>query len=270
MNKTENINNEELYGSSSTGPLVSFGFGTVQQAWDDRTVGGINYGYHIDEQTGRDYGVQYMNGMLISSRVLDISFGEKNNVGETPVKVTFAENGEVVTREFKTVDRVLINALINVSRNQIEEYVDEKIADISIPEYLDGDYISIFPSDEYLDNYSVNVKYDELYQQIKDDLSQEGIDSSIDDRIAEIESSYVKYVDFGIVSEDGKRQSVETVIRIVDASTGTDVERTIEYDVPTKQFYKCLDTSLVDIWDELAKKADKKDDGWIDISTLIN
>ena len=82
MKITENINNEELYGSSSTGPLVSFGFGTVQQAWDDRTVGGINYGYHIDEQTGRDYGVQYMEGMLISSRVLDISFGENRRLAD--------------------------------------------------------------------------------------------------------------------------------------------------------------------------------------------
>ena len=81
----------------------------------------------------------------------------------------------------------------------------------------------------------------------------------------------MKYVDLGAVSEDGKRRLVETVIRTVDASTGTDVERTVEYEVPTSHFYECLDTSLGEIWDELAKKADKKDDeGWIDISTLIN
>ena len=274
MKKTKKIKNENLYGSG-TGPLVSFGFGTVQQAWDDRTVGGINYGYHKDIVTGRDYGVQYMEGMLISSRVLDITFGDANADGETPVKVTFAENGQVVTREFKTVDKVLVQALVDAAKQQIEADVDEKIADISVnvdyPEYLGGDYISIVPSDSYPENYLVNVKYDELYHQIKEDLGQEGIDASQNERIAEIESTYVKYVDLCAVSEDGKRRVVETVIRTVDASTGTDVERTVEYEVPTSHFYECLDTSLGEIWDELAKKADKKDDeGWIDISTLIN
>ena len=112
--KTENTKNDNLYGG--TGPLVSFGFGTVQQAYDDRTIGGINYGYHTDLETGRDFGVQYMEGMLISSRVLDITFGAVNSLGETPVKVTFAENGEVVTREFKTVDSVLVNALITAAK----------------------------------------------------------------------------------------------------------------------------------------------------------
>lgn len=275
MKKTENTKNDNLYGSG-TGPLVSFGFGTVQQAYDDRTVGGINYGYHTDVETGRDFGVQYMEGMLISSRVLDITFGAVNELGETPVKVKFAENGEVVTREFKTVDSVLVNALIAAAKQQIEADVDRKIADISIapevPEYIGGDYISIVPSDEESlpENYLVNVKYDELYHQIKEDLGQEGIDASQNQRIAEIESTYVKYVDLGAVSEDGKRRIVETVIRTVDAS-GNDRETYVDFEVPTEHFYECLDTSLAEIWDELAKKADKKEDeGWIDISTLIN
>jgi hypothetical protein len=183
MKKTENTKNDNLYGSG-TGPLVSFGFGTVQQAYDDRTVGGINYGYHTDAETGRDFGVQYMEGMLISSRVLDITFGAVDSLGETPVKVTFAENGEVVTREFKTVDSVLVNALIAAAKQQIEADVDQKIADISIapdvPEYIGGDYISIVPSDDESihENYLVNVMYDELYHQIKEDLNQEGIDAS--------------------------------------------------------------------------------------------
>ena len=277
MKKTENTKNDNLYGSG-TGPLVSFGFGTVQQAYDDRTLGGINYGYHKDLETGRDFGVQYMEGMLISSRVLDITFGAVNSLGETPVRVTFAENGEIVTREFKTVDSALVNALIAAAKQQIEADVDRKIADISIeppviPEYIGGDYIDIVPSDDESipENYLVSVKYDELYQQIKEDLGQEGIDASQNERIAEIESTYVKYVDLGAISEDGKRRVVETVIRTVDVSTGEDTETQIDFEVPTEHFYECLDTSLAEIWDELAKKADKKDDeGWIDISTLIN
>ena len=85
----DNIKLVNGYGSGS-GKLVSFGFGTIQQAYNDRTVGGINYGHETDLVSGHDFGCQYMEGMLISSRVLDITFGAANEDGETPVRVLCA------------------------------------------------------------------------------------------------------------------------------------------------------------------------------------
>lgn len=160
----DNIKVVNNYGSGS-GKLVSFGFGTIQQAYNDRTVGGINYGYNEDLITGRDFGCQYLEGKLISSRVLDITFGDANENGETPVRVLFANNGVVESQEFKTVDKALVDALITAAKTQIDAEVDQKIADVSVdvPEYHEGDYIAIVPEDSIEPAYQVKVRYDELF-----------------------------------------------------------------------------------------------------------
>lgn len=267
----DNIKVVNNYGSGS-GKLVSFGFGTIQQAYNDRTVGGINYGYNEDLITGRDFGCQYLEGKLISSRVLDITFGDANENGETPVRVLFANNGVVESQEFKTVDKALVDALIAAAKTQIDEEVDRKIADVSInvPEYHEGDYIAIVPEDSIEPAYQVKVRYDELFAQVKEDLAQEGIDASQNERISEIESTYVKYVELGPESEDGKRRLIETLIRTVDSSTGEESETNVSFEVPTNEFYETLDASLGEIWEELDKKADKKDEqGWIDVKEII-
>lgn len=126
MKNNIKVIDDNVYGAG--GKLVSFGFGTIAQAYDDRTVGGINYGHDTDLVTGHDFGCQYMEGMLISSRVLDITVGAKNANGETPVRVVYVDAGEVKSENFVTVDKELVDALIEAAMQNVDTSVDEKVA----------------------------------------------------------------------------------------------------------------------------------------------
>ena len=126
MKNNIKVIDDNVYGAG--GKLVSFGFGTIAQAYADRTVGGINYGHDTDLVTGHDFGCQYMEGMLISSRVLDITVGAKNANGETPVRVVYVDAGEVKSQNFVTVDKELVDTLIDAAMQNVDISVDEKIA----------------------------------------------------------------------------------------------------------------------------------------------
>jgi hypothetical protein len=251
MKNNINVIDDKVYGAG--GKLVSFGFGTIAQAYADRTVGGINYGHDTDLVTGHDFGCQYMEGMLISSRVLDITVGAKNANGETPVRVVYVDAGEVKSENFVTVDKELVDALIEAAMQNVDTSVDEKvavavqtadehlnaavadleqqIADVSVfvPEYEGSEYIKIAPDGS---NYIVSVKYDELFTKVKDDLNIEGIDSTLE----ELGAQYVALE--RVVRENDEK----TTAALVDVSTEIDA-----------------------LWEAV----NQKEKGWIDVSTLL-
>ncbi len=253
MKNNINVIDDKVYGAG--GKLVSFGFGTIAQAYADRTVGGINYGHDTDLVTGHDFGCQYMEGMLISSRVLDITVGAKNANGETPVRVVYVDAGEVKSQNFVTVDKELVDTLIDAAMQNIDTSVDEKvavavqtadehlnaavadleqkIADVSIsvfiPEYEGSEYIKIAPDGS---NFIVSVKYDELFTKVKDDLNIEGIDSTLE----ELGAQYV---------------ALERVVR--------------ENDEKTTAALVDVSTEIEALWEAV----NQKEKGWIDVSTLL-
>lgn len=251
MKNNINVIDDKVYGAG--GKLVSFGFGTIAQAYADRTVGGINYGHDTDLVTGHDFGCQYMEGMLISSRVLDITVGAKNANGETPVRVVYVDAGEVKSENFVTVDKELVDALIEAAMQNVDTSVDEKvasaiqtadehlnaavadleqqIADVSVfvPEYEGSEYIKIAPDGS---NYIVSVKYDELFTKVREDLNIEGIDSTLEELGAQ-------YVALERVVRENEQT---TAAALVDVSTEIDA-----------------------LWEAV----NQKEQGWIDVSTLL-
>jgi len=251
MKNNINVIDDKVYGAG--GKLVSFGFGTIAQAYADRTVGGINYGHDTDLVTGHDFGCQYMEGMLISSRVLDITVGAKNANGETPVRVVYVDAGEVKSQNFVTVDKELVDTLIDAAMQNVDTSVDEKvasavqtadehlsaavadleqqIADVSVfvPEYEGSEYIKIAPDGS---NFIVSVKYDELFTKVREDLNIEGIDSTLE----ELGAQYV---------------ALERVVR--------------ENDEKTTAALVDVSTEIEALW----KAVNQKEKGWIDVSTLL-
>ena len=251
MKNNIKVIDDNVYGAG--GKLVSFGFGTIAQAYADRTVGGINYGHDTDLVTGHDFGCQYMEGMLISSRVLDITVGAKNANGETPVRVVYVDAGEVKSENFVTVDKELVDALIEAAMQNVDTSVDEKvasaiqtadehlnaavadleqqIADVSVfvPEYEGSEYIKIAPDGS---NYIVSVKYDELFTKVREDLNIEGIDSTLE----ELGAQYV---------------ALERVVR--------------ENDEKTTAALVDVSTEIEALWEAV----NQKEKGWIDVSTLL-
>jgi hypothetical protein len=194
-----------------------------------------------------------MEGMLISSRVLDITVGAKNANGETPVRVVYVDAGEVKSENFVTVDKELVDALIEAAMQNVDTSVDEKvagairtadehlnaavadleqqIADVSVfvPEYEGSEYIKIAPDGS---NYIVSVKYDELFTKVKDDLNIEGIDSTLE----ELGAQYV---------------ALERVVR--------------ENDEKTTAALVDVSTEIEALWEAV----NQKEKGWIDVSTLL-
>ena len=251
MKNNINVIDDKVYGAG--GKLVSFGFGTIAQAYADRTVGGINYGHDTDLVTGHDFGCQYMEGMLISSRVLDITVGAKNANGETPVRVVYVDAGEVKSQNFVTVDKELVDTLIDAAMQNVDTSVDEKvasavqtadehlsaavadleqqIADVSVfvPEYEGSEYIKIAPDGS---NFIVSVKYDELFTKVREDLNIEGIDSTLE----ELGAQYV---------------ALERVVR--------------ENDEKTTAALADVSTEIDALWEAV----NQKEKGWIDVSTLL-
>jgi hypothetical protein len=247
MKNNIKVIDDNVYGAG--GKLVSFGFGTIAQAYADRTVGGINYGHDTDLVTNHDFGCQYMEGMLISSRVLDITVGAKNANGETPVRVVYVDAGEVKSENFVTVDKELVDALIEAAMQNVDEKVavavqtadehlnaavadlEQQIAGVSVfvPEYEGSEYIKIAPDGS---NYIVSVKYDELFTKVKDDLNIDGIDSTLEELGA-------KYVALESVVRENEQT---TAAALVDVSTEIDA-----------------------LWEAINQQGK----GWIDVSTLL-
>ena len=256
MNKSSKTKQETL--SAGNSKLVSFGFGTIEQAFADRTIGGINYGHNEDIVTGHDFGCQYMEGMLISSRVLDITVGDANEVGETPVRVLYVDEGQVKSENFVTVDKNLVDTLISAAKEQIDASIDgidaavgelaiavdeieTKFADIRayVPAYEGSEYIRIAPDGS---NYVVSVKYDELLGAARETLGIDTIDASL----ATLDERYIVLTEL----VDEKADATETAehFAMVDSSI-----ETIENDIV-----------------EINETLDKFTNGtWIDASSLL-
>ena len=256
MNKSTKGKQETLGAGGSK--LVSFGFGTIEQAFNDRTVGGINYGHNEDMVTGHDFGCQYMEGMLISSRVLDITVGAANDAGETPVRVLYVDEGEVKSENFVTVDKALVDTLIGAAKEQFDssiegidaavgelavavDEIETKLADIStfVPVYEGSEYVNIAPDGS---NYIVSVKYDELLGAVRSDLDIDGIDSSID----ELNEKYI------------------VLTELVD--TKADAAETAEHFATIDSSIEGIENDIVEINEKLDKLAIG---GWIDASSLL-
>ena len=154
------ISNYTILGNSGEPVKISFGRGTIKQAFDDRTVGGVNFGYD-DEH---DSGAIFIEGKLFSSRVLDIVLSD-NSDNSKNVKILYVDSeGYVQEKIFETTDKQLVDDLISAAiasaKTETEQMVDEKIAEVEIPEYKPGDYIGIEPEEGDTGNFIVSIKYD--------------------------------------------------------------------------------------------------------------
>ena len=256
MNKSSKAKQETLGAGNSK--LVSFGFGTIEQAFNDRTVGGINYGHNEDIVTGHDFGCQYMEGMLISSRVLDITVGAANEDGETPVRVLYVDEGQVKAENFVTVDKALVNTLIDAAKGQVDasiegidaavgelaiavDELETKVADIStyVPKYEGSEYVNIAPDGS---NYIVSVKYDGLLGSVRDDLGVDVLDASV----ASLDEKYIELKNLVMSKADAEA---------------------------TAQRFAAVDESIEGLEGDIAEINEKLDKlaigGWIDASSLI-
>jgi len=167
--------------------------------------------------------------------------------------VVYVDEGEVKSQNFVTIDKELVDALIEAAMQNIDSSVDEKIAgavqtadehlnaavagleeqiaDVSVfvPEYESSEYIQIAPDGS---NYVVSVKYDELFAKVKNDLNIDGIDSTLE----ELGAQYV---------------ALESVVR--------------ENDEKTTAALADVSTEIEALWEAV----NKKEQGWIDVSTLL-
>lgn len=100
---------------------------------------------------------------------------------------------------------------------------------VFVPEYESSEYIQIAPDGS---NYVVSVKYDELFAKVKNDLNIDGIDSTLE----ELGAQYV---------------ALESVVR--------------ENDEKTTAALADVSTEIEALWEAV----NKKEQGWIDVSTLL-
>ena len=80
------ISDYTILGAAGEPVKISFGRGTIKQAYDDRTVGGVNFGY--DEE--HDFGAIFIEGQLYSPRVLDIELSDNDN-GTKNIKILYVD-----------------------------------------------------------------------------------------------------------------------------------------------------------------------------------
>ena len=270
----------KILGAAGEPVKISFGRGTITQAHDDRTVGGVNFGY----DDSHDFGVTYIEGKLYSSRVLDIVLSA-NEDGTENVKIFYVDDeGTVQEKDFRTADRELIDLLISTAvseaKTQIDAETDEKIAQAGqqVPEYRDSDYIAIVPEDnaggegeEGEDDeesgirpaFQVRVRYDELFTQIREDLHIE--DAEQDERLIGIEHGYATGVESTGVSADERTESFRATMKSRETKDDEFTVTGTDFRVPTDHFYEVLDASIADIYGQLEKKAD-----WQDVHDLLN
>ena len=90
-----------IYGADSQ-VKISFGRGTIRQAYEDRTIGGVNFGYDAEN----DFGVTFIEGKLYSSKVLNLTISGDT---EKTVLVKYVnDEGYVAEKSFETVDASLV------------------------------------------------------------------------------------------------------------------------------------------------------------------
>lgn len=258
------ISDYQILGASGEPVKISFGRGTIKQAYDDRTVGGVNFGYDEDH----DFGAIYIEGKLYSPRVLDIELSDNVEHSTKNVKILYVDNeGYVQEKTFETTDRQLIDDLISVAiqtaKSEISAETDEKISQIDVSIYKPGDYISIEDEEGETGNYIVSVRYDALFQQIKDDLQIE--DEEQDERLINIEHEYTTGIQSMGVSEDERTETFKATMKSRESKDERFVVTETEFSVPTDHFYETLDSSIADIYDQLSKKTD-----WQDVHDLLN
>lgn len=258
-----------ILGTAGDEPVkISFGRGTIKQAYDDRTIGGVNFGY--DDEN--DFGAIFIEGKLYSPRVLDIVLSD-NEDGTKNVKILYVD-GEGIVREksFDSSDKTLIDTLINAAveeaKTQINAETDEKITE-SVPEYHEGEYIAIVPEDtdgeeeNITPAFQVRVRYDQLFAQIREDLHIE--DAEQDERLINIEHDYTTAVESTGVSEDNRTESFKATMKSRETKDERFTVTETDFKVPTDHFYEALDSSLADIYSQLEKKTD-----WQDVHDLLN
>ena len=117
-----------IYGENSPEQseqtLVSFAYGSIIEAASNTTPGSINFGYDEEHKAGAIFRM----GKLVTSRVIDIILSDKETDGVHKVTVKFIDaDGVVRTKEFDTVDKSLINTLINNTIDDVEKSFEDKI-----------------------------------------------------------------------------------------------------------------------------------------------
>lgn len=162
---------------------ISFGRGTIEQAYEDRTIGGINYGRGSnDEFNDVDAGAVFIEGKLFSSRVLDMTISRLEN-GANNIEVCYLDSDNAIARKsYESVDKTLVDSLIAAA-----------IADVSQAPVVGSEYIDVSTNEE--GERVVSVKFNELYAQILAELDNDrfgdlsgridALDASVGEAIAE-------------------------------------------------------------------------------------
>ena len=245
------MEDNNIYGADGQ-VKISFGRGTVHQAYEDRTVGGVNFGYDAEN----DFGVTYIEGKLYSSRVLNLTISGAEDAEKTILVKYVNADGFVAEKSFKTTDAALVQQMIDAAAPEEKTYTE-------------GDYIGIVADPENDKNFIVSVKYDELIAKVREDLLGDIDVSALKDEVDAIEHSYVKDVQQADVNLN---DDVDTfTVRISKEGTESDVD----INVPKADFYEGLreDKAAVDaaISDLDDRKADKGDvcTIWKDVHELL-
>lgn len=242
------------YGADG-GIKISFGRGTIHQAFEDRTVGGVNFGYDEDN----DFGVTYIEGKLYSPKVLDIAISGQDGEEKTVLVKYVNDDGYVAEKTYKTLDASLVDAMIQAALPAPEQQ----------DTYSAGDYIGIEDDPEDEKNHIVSVRYDDIYARIRENITDDLDVSAIRDAVGEIGENYVIGIE---QSEEQHRPETDTFV----ARTVVDGEYAdVSINVPTDDFYNRVnehelttDASIADLEERKANKDDIHEE-WKDVHDLL-
>ena len=186
MIQYNNMEENNIYGADGQ-VKISFGRGTIHQAYEDRTIGGVNFGYDAEN----DFGVTFIEGKLYSSKVLNLTISGDT---EKTVLVKYVnDEGYVAEKSFKTVDASLVEQMIQASQPEPEEPIT----------YSEGDYIGIVAEPGNEKNFIVSVKYDELLGKIREDLINDIDISTLKDDVDTLKEEVAElYVDASTLHSD--------------------------------------------------------------------
>lgn len=186
MIQYNNMEENNIYGADGQ-VKISFGRGTIHQAYEDRTIGGVNFGYDAEN----DFGVTYIEGKLYSSKVLNLTISGDT---EKTVLVKYVnDEGYVAEKSFKTVDASLVEQMIQAAQPEPQEPTT----------YSEGDYIGIVADPENEKNFIVSVKYDELLGKIREDLINDIDISTLKDDVDTLKEEVAElYVDASTLQND--------------------------------------------------------------------
>lgn len=185
MIQYNNMEENNIYGADGQ-VKISFGRGTIHQAYEDRTIGGVNFGYDAEN----DFGVTFIEGKLYSSKVLNLTISGDT---EKTVLVKYVnDEGYVAEKPFKTVDASLVEQMIQASQPEPERIT-----------YSEGDYIGIVADPGNDKNFIVSVKYDELLGKIREELINDIDISTLKDDVDTLKEDVAElYVDASTLHSD--------------------------------------------------------------------